>query len=92
MPIDLYSVNIDPVRPIQKETQKPDDASSKTVGVVISGAFIIFLLHNHSVIYKIIIFFSGEAKRQRNFFPFFICFIRELNPDPSLVRRRRRPH
>jgi hypothetical protein len=36
-------------------------------GVVISGAFINFLLHNHSVIYKIIIFFFRRSKRQRNF-------------------------
>ena len=56
--------------------------------VVISGAFIIFLLHNHSVIYKIIIFFSGEAKDSA-IFPFFIllhtCFTRELNTYSPLV-------
>ena len=39
----------------------------KETKVVISGAFIIFLLHNHSVIYKIIIFFFRRSKRQRNF-------------------------
>ena len=54
--------------------------------VVNSGAFINFLLHNHSVIYKILIFFFRRSKRQRNFlfpakqktaqfFPFLFCFM-----------------
>ena len=42
--------------------------------VVISGAFINFLLHNHSVIYKIIIFFPAKQKTAQ-FFPFLFCFI-----------------
>ncbi len=35
--------------------------------VVITGPFIKNLLHNHSVIYKIIIFFFRRSKRQRKF-------------------------
>jgi hypothetical protein len=38
-----------------------------------SGPFINFLLHNHSVIYKIIIFFSRRSKRQRNFSLFYFA-------------------
>ena len=41
--------------------------------VVISGAFINFLLHNRSVIYKIIIFFFRRSKRQRNFSLFYFA-------------------
>jgi hypothetical protein len=36
-------------------------------GLLNSGPFIKNLLHNHSVIYKIIIFFFRRSKRQRNF-------------------------
>jgi hypothetical protein len=36
-----------------------------------SGPFIKNLLHNHSVIYKIIIFFFRRSKRQRNFSLFY---------------------
>jgi hypothetical protein len=35
--------------------------------VVVTGPFIKFLLHNHSVIYKILIFFFRRSKRQRKF-------------------------
>jgi len=42
-------------------------------GVVISGAFINFLLHNHSVIYKILIFFFRRSKRQRIFSLFYFA-------------------
>ena len=52
--------------------------------VVVTGPFINFLLHNHNVIYKILIFFFRRSKRQRNF-PFFFCFKRELNPHSPLT-------
>ena len=42
-------------------------------GVVNSGAFINFLLHNHSVIYKILNFFFRRSKRQRNFSLFYFA-------------------
>ena len=38
-----------------------------------SGPFINFLLHNHSVIYKILIFFFRRSKRQRNFSLFYFA-------------------
>jgi hypothetical protein len=41
--------------------------------VVVTGPFINFLLHNHSVIYKILIFFFRQSKRQRNFSLFYFA-------------------
>jgi hypothetical protein len=41
--------------------------------VVVTGPFINFLLHNHSVIYKILIFFFRRSKRQRNFSLFYFA-------------------
>jgi hypothetical protein len=38
-----------------------------------SGPFIKILLHNHSVIYKIIFFFFRRSKRQRNFSLFYFA-------------------
>ena len=55
--------------------------SNPRLPVVITGPFIIFLLHNHSVIYKIIIFFSGEAKDSA-IFPFFILLHKRAKPAP----------
>ena len=43
-----------------------DDDKELTL-VVNTGPFFKFLLHNHSVIYKIIIFFFRRSKRQRKF-------------------------
>ena len=42
-------------------------------GVVESGPFIKNLLHNHSVIYKILIFFFRRSKRQRIFSLFYFA-------------------
>ena len=47
------------------------------------------LLHNHGVIYKIIIFFFRRSKRQRKFQLF--CFTRELNPYTPLAFSLRPP-
>ena len=41
--------------------------------VVVTGAFIKILLHNHSVIYKILIFFFRRSKRQRIFSLFYFA-------------------
>jgi hypothetical protein len=59
--------------------------------VVISGAFINFLLASQSQHkYKIIFFFSGEAKDSA-IFSFYFCFIRELNPYTPLISFFRPP-
>jgi hypothetical protein len=51
------------------------------LGVVVSGAFINFLLHNHSIKKKS---FSGDVNYEANF-AFFFNFIRELNIYSPLV-------
>jgi hypothetical protein len=48
------------------------------ISVVVSGVFINFLLHNHSVIYKIIIFFFRQGKRL--IFSFFILLHKRAKP------------
>ena len=45
----------------------------KAAELLNSGPFIKILLHNHSVIYKIIFFFFRRSKRQRNFSLFYFA-------------------
>ncbi len=57
---------------------------SRLWGVVITGPFINFLLHNHFITHK---FQKKNPAKQKTaqFVPFFFCFIRELNPHPLLT-------
>ena len=46
---------------------------SVCVALLITAPFINFLLHNHSVIYKILIFCFRRSKRQRNYSLFYFA-------------------
>jgi hypothetical protein len=65
----------------ERERDRERERETGDLPVVVSGAFINFLLHNHSIKKKS---FSGDVNYEANF-AFFFNFIRELNIYSPLV-------